>query len=243
MCRIGPPDAAVGIAPAACRRHDGIEVLPQVGVCRYPTTHSCGVIVDRPVEQLFASRQKSQPAEFWNPKRSVFALLDAQPSRGMQPNRSGSGGGRFIAWKVALCSAEMPGADDDGHYCPPSVAFRLTRSLEWLLHRVDGRLYSPLRRSRRVRSVRVKRVGLTSAGRFRSSPINRHRQTGPVSLVPKHKTGSSTSIGRDSNDLSIVTNALGLDFFRVRFRRILSFRFTDSVAEGRDALCRIASRP
>jgi len=121
MCRIGLPDADVGIAPAACRPHDGIEVLPQVGVCRYPTTHSCGVIVDRPVEQLFASRQKSQPAEFWNPKRAVFALLDAQPSRGMQPNRNGSGGGRLIAWKVALCFAEMPGADDDAHYCPPRL--------------------------------------------------------------------------------------------------------------------------
>jgi hypothetical protein len=92
-----------------------------------------------------------------------------------------------------------------------------------------------------VRPGQTRRLDL--CGRFRSSPINRHRQTGPVSLVPKHKTGSSTSIGRDSNDLSIVTNALGLDFFRVRFRRILSFRFTDSVAEGRDALCRIASRP
>ena len=127
MCRIGLPDADVGVAPSACRPHDRIEVLPQVGVCGYPSMHCHDVIVERPVKQLFASRQESQPAEFWNPKRAVFALLDAQPGRGMQPDRNGSGDGRLIARKVALWFAEVPGADDDAHHCSPRLLFRLTR--------------------------------------------------------------------------------------------------------------------
>jgi hypothetical protein len=90
MCRIGLPDASVSVAPAACRRHHGIKVLPQVGVCRYATIRRQGAIVERQVEQLFA--------EYRNVKRVVsVSLLDAQAGRGLQPTPNRGDGRRLIA--------------------------------------------------------------------------------------------------------------------------------------------------
>jgi len=78
MCRIGLPEVGGSIAAAAGRRHDRIEVLPQVGVRRDEAMHRDGAIDERPAEQLIA--------EWRNAERPVFlSLLDAQPGRGFQP--------------------------------------------------------------------------------------------------------------------------------------------------------------
>ena len=91
MCRIGPPDLVGRVAPTAGRRHDRIEVLPQVGVLRYEAMHRDGAIIEHPAEQLLADCRKA--------KRAVFTLqLDAQPGRGFQPTPDGSDGGQLIAW-------------------------------------------------------------------------------------------------------------------------------------------------
>src|SRR5262249_48863573 len=112
VCWVGPPDVVGRVAPPTRRRHDRVEVLPQVGVLRYEAMYRDGAIVELPAEQLLADRR--------NAKRAVFALqLDRQPGRGLQPAPDVSDGRQLIGRKVTRF-AEMPAADDDAHYLPPA---------------------------------------------------------------------------------------------------------------------------
>lgn len=96
------------IGPPASRRHDPIEVLPQVRVHRREGMHCYGASLEIEVKQFLA--------ECRNTKRTAcVAQLNAQPGSRLQPRSQGRDRGQFIRWEPPSSGVEMPTPDYDAH--------------------------------------------------------------------------------------------------------------------------------